>query len=128
MKNIDKPEHNENVEDIVDTLIRIPIKNLEQTVKTIQESIKSRKDIFNATLSSLSKREFELKAHLWKMRYSLGGELTRKLTLETEFANIKSAIFSNRLSHFHDTLRLKEKLQLTQEKLEMEREKRKLVE
>lgn len=127
MKTNDKTEYEENVDDIVNSLISIPINSLEKTVKTLRDSITTRQDIFNSTLSSLSKREFEVKAHLWKMRYSIGVELNRKLSLETELANIKSAKITNRISHFHDTLRLKEKLHLAQEKLEMENQKRKLI-
>ena len=117
----------ENIDDVVDTIIKLPIKNLEERIRNIKEDIKARETIFDSSLLVLGKREIEVKSHLWKMRYSLGNELNRKLSLENELTKIRSAKISNAISHFHDSLRLKEKLQLALEQLAMEREKGKLV-
>jgi hypothetical protein len=117
----------EDIDDIVNSIIKLPIKNLEERIKNIKIDIKERETIFESSLSILARREIEIEFHLSKMKYSMGNELNRKFSLENELANIRNTKIGNTISHFHDSLRLKEKLQLAKEQLTMERKKRKLI-
>jgi len=115
------------IDDIVDTIIKLPIKNLEDRIRSIELNIRERQKIFENSTSVLSEREIELESHLWRMRYCLGNEFTRKLGLENELARIKNMQINDILIHFNDQMKLMEKLQLAREELAMEKEKKKLI-
>lgn len=116
-----------DIDDIVDTIIKLPIKNLEERIKNIQKDIRKREEIFDSSLSILVAREIEIESQLSKMKYSLGNELNRKQSLENELTKIRNTKISNTISHFQDNQRLREKLQLANEQLAMEKEKSKLI-
>ena len=71
MKN--NPDYKDgNIDDIVDTIIKLPIKNLEERIKSIKTDINKRETIFESSLSILGVREIEIESHLKKMKYALG--------------------------------------------------------
>jgi len=120
-------ETKDEIDNVVDSIIKLPIKNLEERIRSIKVNIKDRQRIFDNSISVLREREIELESHLWKMRYCLGNEFARKLGVESELARIKNMQINDILLHFNDQVKLMEKLRLAREELAMEKEKKKLV-
>lgn len=120
-------EPKDEIDNVVDSIIKLPIKNLEERIRNIKLNIKERQRIFDNSVSVLREREIELESHLWRMRYCLGNEFARKLGVESELARIKNMQINDILLHFNDQVKLMEKLQLAREELALEKEKKKLA-
>jgi hypothetical protein len=117
------------IDDIVDTIIELPVKNLENKIKEIETEIIMRKSILNEALMSLGTRGFELEKKIWQMRYAGMFEFTfrTKTDLEKELARTEMRKTDEWVSYFRDVSRLKEELQNARENLALESEKQKLV-
>ena len=117
----------ENIDEIVETIIKLPVQNLEERIKSIKTEINVRQEILDSSISSLRSRELELEEHIRRMKYCLGSEMNRKFILENELTKIKIMKINDSISHFRDVSKLKEKLQSAKEELVIEAEKRKLA-
>ena len=120
----------DEVDEIVDTLLDLPVKNLEQRIKDVETEIAMRAIIRNGALSSMGTHQLRLEENLRQMQYRSamnGSALARKTTLEQEMARTEFRKLDEWLSYFRDMSTLREKLQAAREELVLEREKRRLV-
>ena len=115
---------NREMDEIVDTIIELPAKNLEKRIKEIEAEIWMRRNILNEALTGLGTRGLQLEEKIWQMRYS---GININVLLEKELAGTEIRKTDECISYFRDVSRLKEKLQDAREELELEKEKRKLV-
>ena len=116
---------NRGIDEIIDTLIELPEKNLEKRINEIESEISMRRNILNEALSNLGTQKLQLEGKICQMRYS---GINVNLLLEKEFAKTVIRETSEWVSYFRDVSILKEKLQDAREELNLEKEKRKLVE
>ena len=120
----------DEVDEIVDTLLDLPVKNLEQRIKDVETEVAMRAIIRNGALSSMGTHQLRLEENLRQMQYRSamnGSALARKTTLEQEMARTEFRKLDEWLSYFRDMSTLREKLQAAREELVLEREKRRLV-
>ena len=126
-----KLEKEDEVDEIVDTLLDLPVKNLEQRIKDVETEIAMRAIIRDAALSSMGTHQLRLEENLRQMQYLSamnGSVLARKTTLEQEMARTEFMKIDELISYFKDMSKLREKFQAAREELALEREKRRLVE
>lgn len=119
------------VDEIVDTLLRLPVKNLEDRIKQIETEVAMRRVLLNGALSSLGTHQLRLKEKLRQVHYRSainGSALARKTTLEQEMARTEFRKIDEWLAYFKDVIKLNDDLQQAREELTLEREKRRLVE
>lgn len=112
------------IDEVIDTIIELPAKNLEQRIKEIEAEIFMRRNILNEALTNLGTQKLQLEGKIWRMRYS---GININVLLEKELAGTKIRKTDELISYFRDVSGIKEKLQDAIEELELEKEKRKLV-
>lgn len=112
------------IDEIVDTIIDLPAKNLEKRIEEIEAEINMRRNVLNEALTGLGTRGLQLEEKIWQMRYS---GININVLLEKELSRTEIRKTDELISYFRDVSRLKEKLQDAREELELEKEKRKLV-
>jgi len=112
------------IDEIIDTLIEIPAKNLENKINELEKEINMRRNILNEALSNLGTKKLQLEGKIWQMRYS---GININVLLEKELARTEIRETDEWISYFRDVSRLKEKLQDAKEEFELEKKKRKLV-
>lgn len=115
---------NKEIDEIIDTLIGIPAKNLENKIKELEAEINMRRNVLNEALTGLGTRGLQLEEKIWQMRYS---GININVLLEKELSRTEIRKTDELISYFRDVSRLKEKLQDAREELALEKEKRKLV-
>lgn len=118
-----------DIDEIVDTIVALPAKNLEKRIKDIENELNIRRSILNEALLSLGTRGLQLEDKIRQMRYSgiLGSAINVKVALEKELAITEIRKTDELISYFRDVSRLKEGLRDAREELELEKQKRKLV-
>ena len=121
---------NRGIDEIIDTIIELPEKNLEKRINEIESEISVRRSILNEALLNLGTQKLQLEGKIWQLRYSslLGFTFSVKVGLEKELARTEIRKTDEWISYFRDVSRLKEKLQDAREELALEKEKRRLVE
>ena len=119
----------DEVDEIVETLLDQPVGNLEERVKQIENELGTRRVIFHAAIEMLGTHGIQLKDKLDKLWYSslLGLDFGRRATLEQELFRTQNNEMVERLDYFKDASQLRERLQEAKEDLALEREKRRLV-
>ena len=125
--------HNHNQEkegnDIIDTLFRLPVKNLESRIKHIEREINSRQKISDKTLSALFTHQTRLKGQLKRLKYlsalSESFIVTRDFTRQV--VHLEEAATNEITSCFRDISSLSEKLQEAREELALEQQKLRLM-
>ena len=125
-----KLEKEDEVDEIVDTLLDLPVKNLEQRIKDLGTEITMRAIIRNGALSSMGTHQLRLEEGLRQMHYRSavnGSALSRRTALEQEMARTEFRKLDEWLLYFGDVSRLRERLQEAKEDLALESEKRRLV-
>ena len=125
-----KTEKEDEVDEIVDTLLDLPVKNLEQRIQDLETEITMRAIIRNGALSSMGTHKLRLEENVRQMHYRSavnGSALSRRTALEQEMARTEFRKLDEWLSYFRDASRLRERLQDAREELALEREKRRLV-
>ncbi len=123
-------EKEDEVDEIVDTLLELPVKNLEERMKQLETEIQMRAIIRNGALSSLGTHQLRLEENLRQVHYRSainGSALARKTALEQEMARTEFRKIDEWLAYFKDVIKLQDDLQHTREELALEREKRRLV-
>ena len=127
---LESNEKEDEVDEIVDTLLDLPVKNLEQRIKDVETEIAMRRVLLNGALSSLGTHQLRLEERIRQMQYRStmnGSAQARKTTLEQEMARTEFMKIDERISFFKDMSKSREKLQAAREELVLEREKRRLV-
>ena len=118
------------VDKIVDTLLGLPVKNLEDRIKRIETEVAMRRVLLNGALSSLGTHQLRLEERIRQMHYRSavdGSALARKTALEQEMARTEFRKIDEWLAYFKDMIGLQEQLQQAQEDIELEKQKRRLV-
>ena len=115
---------NKEIDEIIDTLIELPEKNLENKINELEKEISMRRNILNEALSNLGTQKLQLEGKIWQMRYS---GININVLLEKELSRTEIRETDELISYFRDVSRLKEKLQDAREELELEKQKRRLV-
>ncbi len=119
------------VDKIVDTLLGLPVKNLEDRIKRIETEVAMRRVLLNGALSSLGTHQLRLEERIRQMHYRSavdGSVLARKTALEQDMARTEFRKIDEWLSYFSDVIKIQMQLQQTREDLALEQEKRRLVE
>jgi len=117
-------------DDVVDTLLKLPAKNLESRLRQLESDVRQRHDLRNHALSTLGTHKLQLKDQSFRLRYaslSNTGFQTSQDCLR-EIIRLDQSIISEMISCFQDVLRLKENIQEAQEELELEKQKLLLIE
>ena len=119
----------DEVDEIVETLLDQPVGNLEERVKLIETELGMRQVIFKSTMDGLGTRRIRLNDNLDKLWYSsvLGLDSGRRAALEQELFRTQNNEMDEWLAYFKDASKLREGLQEAKEDLALEREKRRLV-
>lgn len=119
----------DEVDEIVETLLDQPVGNLEERIKRIENELGTRQVIFDAAIEMLGTHRIQLKDDLDKLWYSslLGLDFGRRAALEQELFRTRNNEMVERLDYFKDASKLRERLQEAKEELALEREKRRLV-
>ncbi|MHA1823540.1 MAG: hypothetical protein ACTSXM_06755 [Promethearchaeota archaeon] len=111
---------------VLDNLLIIPKKNLENRINQIEQEIKTRMQINDNALSRLSTEQFQLKERCKRPKYSI--------TSSQHFDNLKRQIWQLELQILKETIAcfkdisdLREKYQLVKEELELNELRLKLI-
>jgi len=117
-------------DDILETFLKLPKKNLETRIKQLEKEIKTRQALSNEALSKLGTHQLQIKDKLWRLRYT--SMLNEGFIVNRDFikqlANLEEQRIKEMINCFKDMLSLREKLQETREELELDRQKLKLIE
>ncbi|MCH7574817.1 MAG: hypothetical protein IIA59_06800 [Candidatus Marinimicrobia bacterium] len=120
----------DEIDEIVETLLDQPVGNLEERVKQIETKLAMRRVLLGGALSSLGTHQLRLEERIGQMHYRSavdGSALARKTALEQDMTRTEFRKIDEWLSYFSDAIRLQEQLQEAKEELALEREKRRLV-
>ena len=117
-------------DDVVENLLRQPVKNLEQRVKELDIEIEERLKLNVETLTKLGTQQISFNERARQLHYSaaLGNTLSTKSHFEIEVSKIEVQKNREMLDCFRDISKLREQLVEARQNLEKERLKLKLVE
>jgi hypothetical protein len=118
------------VEDsIVETLLRLPAKNLETRIRQLEDEIRDRKRLRDEFLSTMGTQQLSLEERAWQLRYS--GFTDRGLehlgAIESEIRRLGQMKVTEQIFSLRDVALIREKLMTAQEELEQELVKLQLV-
>ena len=125
MKDYGKKEENEG-DELVDTLLGLPVKNLRQMVNQLEEKLDERLDLNRDRMASLGTQQLNFEEKVWQHRYngaSGKGDATMQ-HFELEIAKVENQKHDEMLACFTDISSFQE--QLREAKEDLEREKLKL--
>lgn len=119
----------EEVDEIVDTLIDMPVKSLEERIKRLEAEMTMRGVIFKGTQESLGTRRLRLEEDIERHWYSavIGLDRGRRSAMEQRLIQTQNKEMDEWLAYLRDMAQLKEKLQNAGEDLALEKQKRRLV-
>ncbi|MEW5859034.1 MAG: hypothetical protein AB1861_16885 [Cyanobacteriota bacterium] len=111
--------------DLVETLLRLPKRNLESRIKELQKEIQERKKLRDESLSRLLTSQSRLKSLQTRAAYmgSMSESLKRQVDLLSNLGTLDRDISHEETGAFRDLSKLKAELQLAHEELAMEKEK-----
>jgi hypothetical protein len=121
------PKKENEEDDIVDTLIRIPVKSLEERVKLLENEIRTRKTLSGDAICRLGTQQLYLEAGMRQFQYSTALGSSFNKNLKFQFINLEMQKIKEKIDCFRDVSKLEEKLLYVKEDLEMERQKFKLI-
>ena len=121
-------KRDEDDDEIVSTLLKIPAKNLEERIELIESEIRERKKLGNDGLAQLGTQQLHLDEKMRQLRYSTERGDTFSKNLKFQFINLESQKMKEMIGCFKDVSWLKQRLQEAKEDLEMEKHKSKLLE
>ncbi len=124
------PDSKETDEDVVDTLLRLPSKNLEERIKLLDQEIRERQALNDQILSSLGTKQVQADERASQMAYALPSspEFRHKESAEEHSLRLEALRINECLAFLHDLFQLREKAQEAQEELKAQRKKLKLLE
>lgn len=121
----------DEVDEVVDTLLDLPVKNLEERIKQLETEIQMRAIIRNGALSSFGTHQLRLEEKLRQIHYRSAinsSALARKTALDQEMVRTEFRKIDEWLEYFKDVIKLQDDLQQAREELALEKEKRRLLE
>ncbi len=124
------PDSKETDEDVVDTLLRLPSKNLEERIKLLEREIKERQTLNDQILSALGTRQIQADERASQMAYAMPSspEFRHKESAEERSLRLEALRINECLAFLRDLFQLREKVQETQAELETQRKRLKLLE
>ena len=123
-----KPRESEQ-DDVLDSLMKLPARNLEARIRQLEAEIAARKSISSNILSDLGTRKLQLEQRAWQQRYAGFAGAGTQARDEAERQRIKAEFLTHQelVACFQDLFRICEQLQQAREQLTMEQEKLKLL-
>ena len=114
-------------DELVSTLLKIPAKNLEERIELIESEIIERKKLSNKGLAQLGTQQLHLDEKLRQLHYSTDWGDAFSKNLKFQFINLEIQKMKEMIGCFKDVSWLKQRLQEAKEELEMEMQKSKLL-
>ena len=114
-------------DDLVNALLRIPAKNLEVRIELIEGEIRERKKLSNDGLVQLGTEQLQIDEKIKQVRYTTKWGDTVSKNLKFQFINLEIQKMKEMIGCFKDVSWLKQRLQEAKEELEMEKHKSKLL-
>ena len=117
-------------DDVVAALLRLPVSNLEDRIKYLEYEIACRQVLRDNNLSIIGTNQIRLKDEAWHLRYItvFNPAFNHISHLKREIALLEASRINERLGCFRDISNLNERLQQAKEELNIEKEKRRLIE
>ena len=115
---------------LLETLLALPKKNLESRIKEFENEINKRQSLSNDALSRLGTHQLQIKDKLWQLRYSSmanEGFIVNRDFIR-QFNNLEEQKIKEMIGCLNDVMQLNEKLQQAREEFELEIQKIKLLE
>ncbi len=114
-------------DEIVSALLKIPANNLEERIRLIESEIRERKKLSNEGLAQLGTQQLHLDEKIRQLRYTTDWGDTFSKNLKFQFINLEIQKMKEMIGCFKDVSWLKQRLQEAKEDLEMEKHKSKLL-
>lgn len=117
-------------DELVDTLLGLPVKNLRQRVRELEEKLDERLELNHDRMARLGTQQLKFEDKVWQHRYngaSGKGDATIQ-RFEVEIAKLENQKHDEMLACFRDISRLQEQLREAKEELEREKLKMRFVE
>ena len=110
-------------------LLMIPIENLEQRIKEIEDEIFERLRIRETIFRELEHQRKKLEGKVNQLEYDRFNPtfISRKTTLESQMLSVEQGKLHEQVACFRDIVILREKLRFAKEELKKQREKSKLL-
>ena len=126
---VDYNEKNRDDEDeeLVSALLKLPAKNLEERIELIEGEIRERKKLSNEGLVQLGTQQLHLDEKIRQLHYTTNLGDTFSRNLKFQFINLEIQKMKEMIGCFKDVSWLKQRLQEAKEELEMEKQKSKLL-
>jgi len=125
-----KSNEKREYDDILDKLLDLPISNLEDRIRSLEQEINCRNNIKDDVLTILNTNRIRLKEELWHLRYIpvFNPAFNHISHLKREIALLETGRINEWLACFRDISRLNERLQQAKEELKQEKGRRRLIE
>ena len=125
-----KSNEKREYDDILDKLLDLPISNLEDRIRSLEQEINCRNNIKDDVLTILNTNRIRLKEELWHLRYIpvFNPAFNHISHLKREIALLETGRINEWLACFRDISRLNERLQQAKEELNQEKGRRRLIE
>ena len=120
-------KRDEDDDELVSALLRIPAKNLEERIELIESEIREREKLSNDGLAQLGTQQLHLDENIRQVRYTTSWGDTFSKNLKFQFINLEIQKMKEMIGCFKDVSWLKQRLQEAREELEMEKQKSKLL-
>ena len=119
----DYQKKGEEEDDLVDTLIRLPVKNLEERVNELERELEERLKLNSETLARLGTEQLKFEEKSRQRRYNgmVSGLLNVKSRFDIEIAKLEIQKNDEMLSCFRDVSNMHDRLRELTEKLEKEK-------
>ena len=114
-------------DELVSALLRIPAKNLEERIRLIEGEIGERKKLSNDGLVQLGTEQLQIDEKIKQVRYTTNWGDTFSKNLKFQFINLEIQKMKEMIGCFKDVSWLKQRLQEAKEELGMEKQKSKLL-
>jgi hypothetical protein len=127
---MEKEENNSAENDkSLETLLRLPVKNLENRIQELEKEIRERQNINEQALSTIEAHKHTLEHHIHQLRYV--SMFCESFIVKRDFLRQLHQLEENAIKEmtgcFWDISQLKHKLQSAREELEEEKEKLKIM-
>ena len=120
-------ERDEDDDELVSALLKLPAKNLEERIRLVESEIRERKKLSNEGLAKLGTQQLHLDEKIRQVRYTANWGDTFSRNLKFQFINLEIQKMNEMIGCFKDVSWLKQRLQEAKEDLEMEKQKSKLL-
>ena len=115
--------------DLLDVLIGLPKKNLENRIRQLEQEVSTRKELSVEALLKFGSHQTNLKEKLRQLRYvspfENGFSVAKDFQVQLQILELHR--INEMLGCFKDVSLLQERLQSAREKLELERQRHKLI-